>query len=83
MRLGRIGYGIQPSKRQGGLATWALGRMLDQARELDLNRVLIIFEADKIASAKTDERRGVLEVIRNLGHGTVRRYRITIGEPSA
>jgi predicted acetyltransferase len=27
MQLGHIGYGIQPSARRRGLATWALGRM--------------------------------------------------------
>jgi len=27
LRLGHIGYGIRPSARRRGLATWALGRM--------------------------------------------------------
>jgi predicted acetyltransferase len=31
MRMGHIGYGIRPSGRRRGLATWALGRMLDEA----------------------------------------------------
>jgi hypothetical protein len=34
LQLGHIGYGIQPSARRRGLATWALGRMLDEARGL-------------------------------------------------
>lgn len=31
---GHIGYGIRPTARRRGLATWALGRMLDEARAL-------------------------------------------------
>jgi len=38
LQLGHIGYGIRPSARRRGLATWALGRMLDQARRLGLAR---------------------------------------------
>ena len=34
MQLGHIGYGIQPSARRRGLATWAPGPMLDEARGL-------------------------------------------------
>jgi predicted acetyltransferase len=84
MQLGHIGYGIRPSARRRGLATWALGRMLDEARGLGLTRVLIVCEAGNLASAKTIERRGgVLEDVRDTGHGTVRRYWITIGEPGA
>jgi hypothetical protein len=37
---GHIGLGIRPSARRRGLATWALGRMLDEARVLGLDRVL-------------------------------------------
>jgi predicted acetyltransferase len=81
MQLGHIGYGIRPSARRRGLATWALGRTLDQARRLGLARVLIVCEAGNLASAKTIERHGgVLEGVRD---GTVRRYWITTGEPSA
>ena len=84
MQLGHIGYGIRPSARRRGLATWALGRMLDEARGLGLTRVLIVCEAGNLASAKTIERHGgVLEDVRDTGHGTVRRYWITTGEPSA
>jgi predicted acetyltransferase len=84
MQLGHIGYGIRPSARRRGLATWALGRMLDEARGLGLTRVLIVCEAGNLASAKTIERRGgVLEDVRDTGRGTVRRYWITIGEPGA
>ncbi|MFI6883833.1 GNAT family N-acetyltransferase [Streptosporangium canum] len=82
LRAGHIGYGIRPSARQRGLATWALGRMLDEARVLGLDQVLIVCEVDNLASAKTIERHGgVLEDARHTEHSTVRRYWIKIGEP--
>ncbi|MEU7003740.1 GNAT family N-acetyltransferase [Nonomuraea sp. NPDC046570] len=82
LRAGHIGYGIRPSARRRGLATWALGRMLDEASVLGLDRVLIVCEVDNAASAKTIERHGgIREDARE--HDTMRRYWIKIGEPSA
>lgn len=79
LRVGHIGYGIRPSLRRRGLVTWALGRMLDEARGLGLDRVLIICEVDNIASVKTIERYGgALEDVRDTELGTVRRYWIKI-----
>jgi predicted acetyltransferase len=84
LRLGHIGYGIRPSARRRGLATWALGRMLGEARGLGLDRVLVVCAAGNIASARTIERNGgVLDEVRDTGLGAVRRYWITIGEPGA
>ncbi|MGA5699800.1 GNAT family N-acetyltransferase [Peterkaempfera bronchialis] len=78
-QFGHIGYGIRPSSRRRGLATWALGRILDEARALDLDRVLIVCEVDNLASAKTIEHHGgVLEGVRDTEHGPARRYWITI-----
>ncbi|MER7892936.1 GNAT family N-acetyltransferase [Micromonospora sp. NPDC094482] len=72
---GHIGYGIRPSARQRGLATWALGRMLEEARGLGLDRVLICCATDNVASAKTIERHGgVLEDVWDTELGAVRRY---------
>jgi predicted acetyltransferase len=80
---GHIGYGIRPSARRRGLATWALGRMLDQARALGMDQVLVVCEADNVASAKTIERQGgILEDVRDTEHGPARHYRIKIGVPS-
>ncbi|GHE43113.1 acetyltransferase [Streptosporangium violaceochromogenes] len=80
---GHIGYGIRPSARRRGLATWALGRMLDEARVLGMDRVLVVCAADNIASARTIERQGgVLEGIQDTGFGPARRYWIGIGVPS-
>ncbi|MFF0311736.1 GNAT family N-acetyltransferase [Streptosporangium sp. NPDC004379] len=86
-RLGHIGYGIRPSARRRGLATWALGRMLDEARTLGIGEVLIVCAAGNAASARTIERcGGVLEGVRDTELGAVRRYRIDLqrspGAPS-
>ena len=68
-----------PRARRRGLATWALGQMLGEARALGLDRVLIVCEAGNVASAKTIERQGgVLEEVRATELGTVRRYWITL-----
>ena len=79
-RVGHIGYGVRPSARRRGLATWALGEMLVEARAaLGVDRVLIPCLADNLASARTIERNGgVLEGIVDQGHGPVRRYWISL-----
>jgi predicted acetyltransferase len=78
--VGHIGYGVRPSARRRGLASWALGEMLSEARAaLDVDRVLIPCLADNVASARTIERNGgVLEGIRGTEHGPVRRYWIAL-----
>ncbi|MEV4532534.1 GNAT family N-acetyltransferase [Asanoa sp. NPDC049518] len=78
--LGQIGYGVRPSARGRGLATWALAQMLREARTtLGLDRVLIPCLADNVASARTIERNGgVLEGIRDTGQLKVRRYWVTL-----
>lgn len=76
---GHIGYGIRPSARRRGLATWALGRMLDEARGLGMDRVLAVCAVDNAASARTIERvGGVLEGVQETEHGSARRYWITL-----
>jgi predicted acetyltransferase len=78
-RMGHIGYGIRPSARRRGLATWALGQILGEARGLGLDRVLLVCEAGNIASARTIERHGGdLEKIQDTTHGAMRRYWITL-----
>jgi predicted acetyltransferase len=75
-RLGHIGFGIRPSARRRGLAGWALGEMLTEARAvLDVDRVLMSCLADNIASARTIEHNGgILET----PNGRVRRYWIAL-----
>ncbi|MGS2616862.1 GNAT family N-acetyltransferase [Micromonospora sp. LZ34] len=78
-RVGHVGYGIRPSARRRGLATWALGRMLDVARRDGLDRVLIVCAEENIASARTIEHHGgVLEGIRDTELGPARRYWIKL-----
>ena len=78
--IGQVGYGIRPSARRRGLAGWALGEMLTEARAvLSVHRLLVPCLADNVASARTIERNGgVLEEIRDTGHGPVRRYWIPL-----
>jgi predicted acetyltransferase len=81
---GHVGFGIRPTARRRGLAAWALGRMLDEARALDMDRVMAVCATRNVASAKTIERcGGIFEEVRDTEYGPVRRYWITVGEPSA
>jgi predicted acetyltransferase len=76
---GHIGYGIRPSARRRGLATWALGQMLDEARVLGLDWVLAVCAVDNVASVKTIERcGGVFEGIRDTKFGPAQRYWIDL-----
>lgn len=76
---GHIGYGVRPSARRRGLATWALGRMLDEARALGLDRVLIVCAVENVASARTIEHHGgTLEDVRDTELGPARRYWIDL-----
>ncbi|WP_327633567.1 GNAT family N-acetyltransferase [Kribbella sp. NBC_00482] len=76
---GHIGYGVRPSARGRGLATWALGAVLDQARVRGMDRVLITCDDDNVASARTIERNGgVLEDVRDTWLGRTRRYWIEL-----
>lgn len=61
-RNGHIGYGIRPSARGRGLGTWALGRMVEEARSLGMDGVVLVCEAGNLPSAKTIERQGGVRV---------------------
>ncbi len=77
---GHVGYGIRPSARRRGLATWALGEVLAHARERGLDRVLITCDDSNTASARTIERHGgILEDLRDTSLGRKRRYWLTLG----
>jgi predicted acetyltransferase len=76
---GHLGYGIRPSERRRGLASWAVGRMLDEARGLGLDRLLIVCAVDNVASARTIGCcGGVVEGIRDTAFGPSRRYWIDL-----
>ncbi|HYK69280.1 MAG TPA: GNAT family N-acetyltransferase [Streptosporangiaceae bacterium] len=77
---GHIGYGVRPSARRRGIATWALRSVLPEARSLGLQRVLVTCGDANLASARTIEKAGgVLEDVRDTGLGRTRRYWITLG----
>lgn len=79
LRLGHVGYGIRPSARGRGIATWAVGALLPHARESGLERVLLVCLDDNEASIRTIERQGgILEQIVDDGNALVRRYWIDL-----
>ena len=79
-RLGNVGYGIKPSARRRGVATWALGQMIDQAQAVGLDRLLVVCEMDNAASAKTIEANGgVLDDDAGSDSAGLRRYWVEIG----
>ncbi len=74
-RAGHVGFGIRPTARRRGLASWALGHVLEEAHRLGMDDVLAICEVDNTASAKTLERHGgILETTPN--GSPVLRYRM-------
>jgi predicted acetyltransferase len=76
---GHIGYGVRPSARRRGVATWALGAVLPTARELGIDRVLVSCDEDNLPSARAIERNGgVLDDIRHTELGLTRRYWISL-----
>jgi predicted acetyltransferase len=61
------------------VATWALAQMLEHARELGIDRVLLVCTEGNWASARTIERNGgVLAEIRRTNRGSLRRYWIEL-----
>jgi predicted acetyltransferase len=76
---GHVGYGIRPSARRRGLATWALGQVLPEARALGMDRLLVTCHDDNAGSARTIEKNGgVLEDVRATELGLTRRYWISL-----
>ncbi|TCJ96849.1 GNAT family N-acetyltransferase [Nocardia alba] len=83
-KVGHIGYGIRPSARRHGVATWALAAIIAQARVAGMDRVLVVCAAGNLGSVKTIERcGGVLESIQDTELGPARRYWITVAESRA
>ncbi|MHB1087250.1 MAG: GNAT family N-acetyltransferase [Acidimicrobiales bacterium] len=79
LRLGHVGYGVRPSARGRGIATWAMGELLVRARAQGMTRLLVVCLDDNVGSIKVIERHaGVLEGVRREAHGLVRRYWIDL-----
>ena len=55
---GHIGYGVRPSERRKGYATWMLSEALKVTDTLGLNPVLITCNQDNMGSAKTIQNNG-------------------------
>lgn len=76
-RFGHIGYGIRPSARGRGVATWALGEVLRHARSSGINPVLAFCAETNEGSIATLEHHGAeLEAVEQRGDIRVRRYAI-------
>jgi predicted acetyltransferase len=73
---GHIGYGIRPSCRGRGLATWALGEVLREAGRRGFERVLVVCDASNLASARVAEHHGGR--LESAGDAPKRRYWIPV-----
>ncbi|GAA5154938.1 GNAT family N-acetyltransferase [Microbacterium pseudoresistens] len=80
---GHIGYSVRASRRRRGLASTALGLVLDRARAEGFERVMLTCDDDNIGSARTIEGAGgVLQDVidaKDAGHPRLRRYWIPLG----
>ena len=57
-RLGHIGYGVRPSERRRGVASWAVTEMLRLAAEMGMTQVAAVCEVHNAASIANLERAG-------------------------
>lgn len=79
LRVGHVGYGVRPSARGRGLATWALGEVLSVAALDGLPRLLVCCREDNPASARVAlHHGGVLERTVDTVVGRIQRYWITL-----
>ncbi|MFJ3036146.1 GNAT family N-acetyltransferase [Curtobacterium pusillum] len=78
-RLGHVGYGIRPSARGRGAATWALGQVLLVAARFGVDPVIAVCRDDNPGSIATIEHHGaVLIAVEQHGAVHVRRYSIPV-----
>lgn len=78
---GHIGYDIRPAERRKGYGTLQLQLLLEKARDLGLEKVLVTCDTDNIASARVIEKnRGVLKdrVVSYVTGKQVNRYWIDL-----
>lgn len=66
---GHIGYGIRPTERQKGYGKQQLLLVLDVARQMNLQKVMISCDKDNIASAQTAMRCGGILTEENVYEG--------------
>lgn len=58
---GHIGYGILPSERKKGYATYMLKEVLTKCKEIQIDQVLITCDEDNVGSAKVIMNNGGIE----------------------
>ncbi|WEG14479.1 GNAT family N-acetyltransferase [Pullulanibacillus sp. KACC 23026] len=58
---GHIGYGIRPSERRKGYATQLLALSLEKAKELGIERVLVVCDETNTGSEKTIRNNGGIQ----------------------
>jgi predicted acetyltransferase len=76
-RFGHIGYGVRPSARGRGVATWALGEVLRRAASSGIDPVLAFCLDDNAGSIATLEHHGAtLEAVEQHEAVRVRRYAV-------
>ncbi len=76
-RFGHLGYGVRPSARGRGVATWAIGEVLRHAASLGIDPVVAFCLDDNAGSIATLEHHGAtLEAVEHHGTARVRRYAI-------
>ncbi|MEW2016297.1 GNAT family N-acetyltransferase [Rhodococcus sp. NPDC076796] len=74
-RLGHIGYGVRPSERGRGVASWAVREVLTLASYMGMPRVTAVCEVENAASIATLARVGGEQVGRL---GSAVRFRIPV-----
>jgi predicted acetyltransferase len=77
VRNGHVGYGVRPSARGRGIASWALARVVDHARRAGIAPVTAVCLDHNAASVATLEHAG-FTLVRRERHGVVpvRRYEL-------
>ena len=76
---GHIGYGVRKSERRKGYAHEMLKLLLEEIKQLDIDKVMLTCDDGNIASAKTIEScNGILQDKVMLENELTRRYWITL-----
>lgn len=81
---GNLGYGIRPSARRRGLATWAITQIATEARAVGLAELIAVCAPDNTPSARTLLQAGAtFEGPGNTPFGPSHRYRLPLPHRAA
>jgi predicted acetyltransferase len=77
---GHIGYSIRPTQRRKGYASRMLSLCLDEARKLNINKILITCDDDNIASEKVIVANGGIfeNIVKEKGQKPTKRFWIKL-----